>query len=442
MNTLQDVDYRKKKLKHLLKSIEKHENEIIEALQKDFRKPSFETYLTEFHYVITDLKHTINKIYAWNKPKSVWPSVLNFPSKEYIYNEPYGRVLIISPWNYPFQLAFCPIIAAVAAGNSVVLKPSELSFHTSQIITKIITEVFDVKEVVVIQGGPQMAQSLLEKRWDYIFFTGSVKVGHLIAQAAAKFLTPVTLELGGKNPCIVHESANIGITAKRIVWGKFVNAGQTCIAPDYILVQAKEKFNLVKAIKKEITNAFGENPEISPDFARIINQNHWNRIVQLIDPKKVVFGGKFNENDHYIAPTIIDEPNLSDPIMQDEIFGPLLPIISYDNFDSIKKHISSFEKPLALYVFAENDEFSELIFKTFSFGGGALNDTIIQIVNPRLPFGGVGHSGIGAYHGFYGFQTFSHQKAILKRPTWLDPTIRYAPYKNKLKWLRRLFKWI
>ena len=442
MNSLLNVYYRKDKLKKLLVCVQKHEKEIIEALENDFKKPAFETYLTEFHYVVSDLKQTIRKIHAWNKPKRVRASLLNFPSREYIYHEPYGRVLIIAPWNYPFQLAFCPVVAAIAAGNSVVLKPSEMSFHTSQIITKIITEVFDVKEVVVVHGGPQMAQSLLEKRWDYIFFTGSVKVGQIVAQAAAKFITPVTLELGGKNPCIIHESAQIDVAAKRIVWGKFLNAGQTCIAPDYVLVDAKEKFNFIKALKKEITAAYGENPQNSPDFARIINDQHWKRLSDLIDDKKVVFGGQKDENTRYIAPTIIDEPTLNDKIMQDEIFGPILPIISFQDLNDIKKHIAHFEKPLALYVFAENQAFAEQIFKTFSFGGGALNDTILQVVNPRLPFGGVGHSGIGAYHGIYGFQTFSHQKPIVKRATWIDPTLRYAPYGNKLKWIKKVLKWL
>lgn len=442
MNSMINLQHRIKLLKRLLSEVNNHEKEIIDALYLDFKKPAFETYLTEFQYVVSDLKLTLRKINFWSKPKRIRPSILNFPSREYIYNDPYGRVLIISPWNYPFQLAICPLIAAIAAGNSVVLKPSEFSFHTSQIITKIITEVFDVKEAVVIHGGPQMAQSLLEKRWDYIFFTGSVRVGQMVAQAAAKFMTPVTLELGGKNPCIIHPSANMTVTAKRIVWGKFLNAGQTCIAPDYILVEATVKLKLIEALKKEIVFAYGNNPQNSPDFARIINDEHWKRLHNLIDDAKVIFCGQTHESERYIAPTLIDEPSLDDKIMQDEIFGPILPIISYHDLSDVKKHIHYFEKPLALYVFAEDKVFAEQIFKTFSFGGGALNDTILQVVNPRLPFGGVGQSGIGAYHGNYGFQTFSHQKSIIKRPTWLDPTLRYAPYKNKLQWVKKILKWM
>jgi aldehyde dehydrogenase (NAD+) len=442
MNSMINLQHRKKLLKKLLSEVKNNEKEITDALYRDFKKPVFETYLTEFQYVISDLKLTLRKINSWSKPKRIRPSLLNFPSREYIYNDPYGRVLIISPWNYPFQLAICPLIAAIAAGNSVVLKPSEFSFHTSQIITKIIGEVFDVKEAVVIHGGPQMAQSLLEKRWDYIFFTGSVRVGQMVAQAAAKFMTPVTLELGGKNPCIIHPSANMAVTAKRIVWGKFLNAGQTCIAPDYILVEATVKLKLIEALKREIVFAYGNNPQNSSDFARIINDEHWIRLHNLIDDTKVIFGGQTHENDRYIAPTLIDEPSLDDEIMQNEIFGPILPIISFHDISDVKKYIHHFEKPLALYVFAEDSVFAEQIFKTFSFGGGALNDTILQVVNPRLPFGGVGQSGIGAYHGNYGFQTFSHQKSIIKRPTWLDPSLRYAPYKNKIQWVKKILKWM
>ena len=271
MSILVSPQKRKKLLKKLLISIQNHESAIIEALQKDFKKPPFETYITEINYVISDLKHTISNVENWSKPKRVWSSILNFPSSDYIYMEPYGRVLIIAPWNYPFQLAMCPLIAAIAAGNTIVLKPSELTFNTSQLITKIVEEVFNVKEVVVVHGGAEFTQSLLEKRWDYIFFTGSVFVGKIVAQAAAKNLTPYTLELGGKNPCVVDEGADLEIAVKRIVWGKFINAGQTCIAPDYILVQGKEKYNFVELLKKEIIRVYGENPEESKDFARIIN---------------------------------------------------------------------------------------------------------------------------------------------------------------------------
>lgn len=438
MSSLSSIEKRKALLKKLLFSIQKKESEIWNALQKDFGKPTFEGFLTETNYVITDLKYTIANLNKWSKPKRVWPSILNLPSSEFIYKEPYGRVLIISPWNYPFQLAISPLVAAIAAGNSVVVKPSELTFHTSQIITKIVEEVFDVKEAVVVHGGAEFTQTLLAQRWDYIFFTGSVAVGKIVAEAAAKNLTPVTLELGGKNPCIIGEGADLKIAAKRIVWGKFVNAGQTCIAPDYILVQAKEKYNFVELLKQEIILAYGENPQESKDLARIVNARHWKRLTELIDPTKVIFGGQTDELQNYISPTIIDEPELESQLMKDEIFGPLLPIISYHDENDLYKIIRRYEKPLALYVFSNDKRWAEKMITTFSFGGGCENDCMIQFVNKRLPFGGVGNSGIGAYHGKLGFDTFSHHKAIVKKPTWGDNPIRYAPYKNKLKWIRKI----
>jgi aldehyde dehydrogenase (NAD+) len=442
MSSITSVAKRKFLLKKLLKTIQKNEDQIIDALYKDFKKPAFETVITESSYVVSDLKHTISNINSWSKPKRVWPSILNIPSSDFIYSEPYGRVLIIAPWNYPFQLAMCPMIAAVAAGNTVVLKPSELTFHTSQIITKIVEEVFDVKEVVVVNGGAEFTQSLLEKRWDYIFFTGSVPVGKIVAQAAAKYLTPITLELGGKNPCIIDENANLEVAAKRIVWGKFVNAGQTCIAPDYILVQGKEKYNFVELLKKEITRAYGENPEESKDFARIINSKNWKRLSKMIEPSKVIFGGITNEKDHYISPTLLDEPSLSSEVMHDEIFGPILPIISYHDEKDLDKIILSFEKPLSLYVYSNDKDFAERMLTNYSFGGGCVNDCMIHFANKRLPFGGVGYSGMGAYHGKLGFDTFSHKKSIVKKPNWGDNNLRFAPYKNKLKYLKKILSWL
>ena len=442
MSILVSPQKRIKLLKKLLISIQNHESAIIEALQKDFKKPPFETYITEINYVISDLKHTISNVENWSKPKRVWPSILNFPSSDHIYTEPYGRVLIISPWNYPFQLAMCPLIAAIAAGNTIVLKPSELTFNTSQLITKIVEEVFDVKEVVVVHGGAEFTQSLLEKRWDYIFFTGSVFVGKIVAQAAAKNLTPYTLELGGKNPCIVDEGADLEIAVKRIVWGKFINAGQTCIAPDYILVQGKEKYNFVELLKKEIIRVYGENPEESKDFSRIINSKNWHRLNEMIDHTKVLFGGITNENEKYISPTLLDEPSLNSEVMKDEIFGPILPIISYHDEKDLENIISKYEKPLALYVFTNDKKFAERMITKFSFGGGCVNDCMVHFSNHRLPFGGVGHSGIGAYHGKLGFDSFSHQKAIVKKPNWADNPIRYAPYKNKLNFIKKVLSWL
>ena len=437
-----EINLRKEKLKKLLQHISENEEEILKALHNDFKKPFFEGFLTEINVVKSDLKDAIKNIKSWSKPKKVRASILNFPSSDYIYSEPYGKTLIISPWNYPFQLALCPVIASFAAGNSVVLKPSELTPNTSSLLSKLIRETFDVKEVVAVLGDADVAKSLLEKRWDYIFFTGSVAVGKEVAKAAAKNLTPVTLELGGKNPCIIDETANLEISAKRIVWGKFINAGQTCIAPDYLLVQQKIKTKFVRLLKEEIKKAYGENPEISSDFTRIINKKNWQRLVNLNENQSIISGGVFNEEDLYIAPTLIDEPSLGSEIMKEEIFGPLLPILSYASHNDLEKVISNYEVPLSLYVFTENKTFAEKIIHDFSFGGGCINDTVVHFSNKNLPFGGVGNSGIGAYHGKKSYETFSHQKSILKKATWFDNPIRYAPYKNKLKFIRKILNWL
>jgi aldehyde dehydrogenase (NAD+) len=437
-----NINFRKETLIKLLNEVIIHENEIIQALYDDFKKPAFEAVLTETSYVILELKDTIKNLKNWAKPKRVFPSILNFPSTDYIYKEPYGKVLIIAPWNYPFQLAVCPLISAVAAGNQVVVKPSELTPKTSEIIAKIIRKVFDKNHVKVIEGGVEVSQQLLSERWDYIFFTGSVPVGKIVAKAAAENLTPVTLELGGKSPCIIDETANLKLAAKRIVWGKFVNAGQTCIAPDYILIQKDMKSHFVTYLKEEITKAYGKNPSESPDFARIVNVKNWHRLVNMIEPDKVIFGGQSDVKDCYIAPTLVKETSLDSPVMKEEIFGPILPILTYKNETEIDTIISSFEKPLALYIFTENHAFSKQIIEKYSFGGGCINDTIVHFSNKRLPFGGVGHSGIGAYHGSLSFDTFSHQKSIVKKANWLDLPMRYAPYKDKLQTIKKVLKWL
>ncbi|HSD06792.1 aldehyde dehydrogenase [Flavobacterium sp.] len=438
-----NISTRKEALIKLLDEIIKRENEIIQALYEDFKKPPFESIATETSYTISELKNTIKNIEKWAKIKNVFPSILNFPSTDYIVKEPYGKVLIIAPWNYPFQLAMCPMISAVAAGNQVVLKPSELTPKTSTIILKIVSKAFLPQHVKVIEGGVDVTQKLLAKRWDYIFFTGSVAVGKIVAKAAAEHLTPVTLELGGKNPCIIDETANLKLAAKRIVWGKFLNAGQTCIAPDYILIQEEMKSHFVDYMKDEITKAYTENPKDSPDFARIINEKNWHRLVSMIEPKKVIFGGQTVIEDLYIAPTLIEENNLDSLIMKDEIFGPLLPIITYKEEKELVKIISKYEKPLALYVFSDDRKFARKTILEHSFGGGCVNDTVIHFANKRLPFGGVGHSGIGAYHGQMSFDTFSHHKGIVKKANWLDLNLRYAPYtNNKISTLKKILNWL
>ena len=437
------ISKRKEALVKLMDEIIRRENEIIQALYEDFKKPPFESIATETSYIISELKSTIKNIEKWARIKKVTPSILNFPSTDYIVKEPYGEVLIIAPWNYPFQLAMGPLIAAVAAGNQVTLKPSELTPKTSAVILKITEKVFTNQHVKVIEGGVEVTQKLLSQRWDYIFFTGSVAVGKIVAKAVAEHLTPITLELGGKNPCIIDETANLKLVAKRIVWGKFLNAGQTCIAPDYILIQEEMKSHFVDFMKKEITNAYGENPKESPDFARIINEKNWHRLVCMIEPEKIISGGEIDIEDYYIAPTLIEENNLDSLLMQEEIFGPLLPIITYKNEEEIDKVISRYEKPLALYVFTDDKKFARKTILNYSFGGGCVNDTVIHFSNKRLPFGGVGHSGIGAYHGQLSFDTFSHHKGIVKKANWLDLNLRYAPYTNsKISTLKKLLNWL
>jgi aldehyde dehydrogenase (NAD+) len=437
-----DVNYRKQSLIKLLNCVQKHEKEILTALHADFKKSDFESVISETAYIVSELNHTIKNINKWAKPTWVLPSLLNFPSTDYIYKEPYGQVLIIAPWNYPYQLVFAPLISAVAAGNQVVVKPSELTPNTSKIVSKIIADTFRKEHVECVEGNHQVATELLSRRWDYIFFTGSVPIGKIVAKAAAEHLTPVTLELGGKNPCIIDETANLKLAAKRIVWGKFLNAGQTCIAPDYLLVSEKVKTAFTEFLKAEITAAYGGNPETSPDFPRIINGKNWKRLALMIKDEKIIVGGQINEADFYIAPTLIDEPKLDSLMMKDEIFGPVLPILSYKNDEDLHHVISNYEKPLSLFVFTDNKAFAKTIIQHYSFGGGCINDTVIHFSNNRLPFGGVGHSGIGAYHGKRSFDTFSHQKSIVKKANWLDIPLRYAPYNGKLKNLRVLLKWL
>ncbi|RLJ68829.1 aldehyde dehydrogenase (NAD+) [Lacinutrix venerupis] len=437
-----NINFRKKLLKKLREELVNQENAIIEALAKDFNKPAFESVLTETSVVLSDLDLMIKNLKKWSKPKRVIPALLNFPSTDKLYSEPYGQTLIIAPWNYPYQLAIAPMVAAIAAGNTVILKPSELTPNTSALLKNIIEKVFKPEHVSVVEGGVDVSTKLLEQRWDYIFFTGSVNVGKIVAKAAANYLTPVTLELGGKNPCIIDETANIKLTAKRIVWGKFINAGQTCIAPDYILIQKNKKEEFYIAIQNEIENAYSKNPENSEDFCRIINTKNFERLKNMLVNQKCIIGGITNAKNNYIAPTVIDEPSIDSEVMQDEIFGPILPVISYKDENEIESIISNYNKPLSLYVFTNNSTKAKNIIEKYSFGGGCINDTVVHFANHRLPFGGVGNSGIGAYHGKLSFDTFSHKKAIVKKGNWLDLPVRYAPYNGKLKTIKKFLKWI
>ena len=433
-----DVSFRKEALKRLYKEIIAREDDIAEAIYKDFKKPKFETLAAETQFVLAELKLTLKNIRFWASPERKSATLMNWPSSDWIYKEPYGVVLIIAPWNYPFQLAFAPMIAAVAAGNTVVVKPSEVTTHTASIISEIISAVFVPEHVTVVEGGVEVSQKLLAEKWDYIFFTGSTRVGQIVYESAAKHLTPVTLELGGKNPTIVDETASINLAAKRIVWGKFLNAGQTCIATDYILVHKDVKDSLVGALKQNITKCYGENIEQSPDFSRTVSKGHFEGLKNMLEGQEILFGGNSNDEDNYLAPTLVNEPKLDSKLMKGEIFGPILPIIAYTNEDDIERHLTNYGKPLATYVFSNRKAFQKKIINRYSFGGGAINDTVIQITNKKLPFGGVGASGIGAYHGKRSFDLFSHQKSIIKKANWLDAPLRYPPYNLPMKLVKKI----
>ncbi|GLU44758.1 aldehyde dehydrogenase [Allomuricauda sp. NBRC 101325] len=423
-----DVAFRKKYLKKLSEEITEQEDAICDALYADFKKPKFESMATETQFVLAELNHAIKKIGEWSEPIRVSSSLSNFPSQDWIQPEPYGKILIIAPWNYPFQLVIAPLIGALAAGNTAVLKPSELSPNTSKIIVEIIQKVFPQEYVAVVEGGVEVSTSLLAEKWDYIFFTGSTQVGKIVYKSAAEHLTPVTLELSGKNPCVVDETAKAPLAAKRIAWGKFINAGQTCIAPDYILVHASKKEALINELKKYITAFYGENLELSKDLARIATPKHYEGLKQKLEGESVLLGGSYNDKDQFFAPTLVDEPTLDSKLMEDEIFGPILPIISYENVSEIHDVVSRYEKPLAFYVFSQDKAFQQKLMNDYSFGGGTINDTVVHISNKQLPFGGVGASGIGGYHGKHSFDLFSHHKSIIKHATWFDVPLRYAPY--------------
>ncbi|WP_411801969.1 aldehyde dehydrogenase [Algibacter lectus] len=435
------VAFRISILKALKEELEANEQAVFNALKLDFKKSEFETYLSEYSMVMSQLNLVIKNLKKWAKQQRVSSSLLLFPASSFIYKEPYGSVLIISPWNYPFILALEPLILAIAAGNTVVLKPSELTENTSRLISNLVKNVFPEGLVTSIEGGVDVATALLNQRWDYIFFTGSVSVGKIIAQAAAKHLTPVTLELGGKSPCIIDDTVDLKLTAKRVVWGKFLNAGQTCIAPDYILVKKQIKTDFTKALIEEIKQAYGDDIKASEDFPRIINQKNTQRLANMLNQETISFGGEIDETTCYIAPTLLDNPDLNSPVMQEEIFGPILPILTFETEQDIESVISKYEKPLAFYVFSNSKAFSKGLIERFSFGGGVINDTLMHFGNDKLPFGGVGFSGMGNYHGKFGFDTFSHHKAIVNRKNWIDPPVRYAPYQGKLKWLKLFFKY-
>ncbi|MCU5746187.1 aldehyde dehydrogenase [Staphylococcus sp. SQ8-PEA] len=436
-----DIKFRKKQLKALSKSIKSHENELLTALAEDLGKNKVEAYTTEIGFTLKSIKNARKEIKHWSKKKQVNTPLYMFPTKSYIMKEPYGTVLIIGPFNYPFQLVMEPLIGAIAAGNTAIVKPSEYTPNVSRVINKIISTTFDSAYIHVVEGGIETNQALLEQPFDYIFFTGSEQVGRTVYEAASKHLTPVTLELGGKSPVIVDETANLKVASERIAFGKFMNAGQTCVAPDYILVQEKVKSDFIKALKKTIREFYGVDPSQSPDYGRIVNQKHFNRLNHLLQVHKaeIDYGGETDTTDLYIAPTILDTITLGSKVMQEEIFGPILPILSYGELDEAFDIIKFKPKPLSLYLFSEDENVTDRVLNELSFGGGAINDTVMQLANPHLPFGGVGRSGIGAYHGKYSFETFSHTKPYIFKSTRLESGVLFPPYRGKFKYIKSFF---
>ncbi|MBG1242381.1 aldehyde dehydrogenase [Nostoc sp. NZL] len=432
-----DVTFRIEQLRNIKQAIIEHEQSIVEALQADLHKPEVETYLTEIG-VIKEIDYAIKHLKTWTKPKKTAVSFDFFSYSARIYPEPLGVVLIIGPWNYPFQLIISPLVGAIAAGNCAIIKPSEIASHTSRIIAEIVAKYFDPAYIAVVEGGVEASQKLLAEKFDHIFFTGGTAVGKIIMAAAAKYLTPVTLELGGKSPCIVDTDINLEHTVRRITWGKFINAGQTCIAPDYLLVDKKIKKDLIDGLGKSLKEFYGDNPANSPDYARIISQKHFDRLVDFLKDGEVIIGGVAQASERYIAPTVIDNVSLEDSIMQEEIFGPILPIIEYTDIAEAIALINSRPKPLALYLFSQNKNLQKRVLQETSSGGVCINDTVMQVGVSSLPFGGVGDSGIGNYHGKASFDTFSHNKSVLQNSFWLDLKWRYAPYEGKLPLIKKL----
>ena len=434
-----DVSFRLDRLARLKRLLKDNESLFMEALESDFQKPGFETYGTELGQVYEELNLCRKKLKKWARPDKVSGSMFNFPSRNFIHYQPYGTVLVIGTWNYPIKLTFHPAISAIAAGNTVILKPSELAGQTSSLMAQLIDGAFDPGFFTVVEGAGDVGQQLLEQPLDYIFFTGSAPVGKSVMKAASEQLVPVTLELGGKSPVIVDETADLAVSARRIVWGKFMNAGQTCVAPDYLYVQSAVKDTLVGKMKGAIRSFYGPDPSDSPDYPRIINERNFLRLTRLLEQGTVIAGGQTDPDGRYIAPTIIDNVTWNHPVMEEEIFGPILPILTFDEMDEVINEINARPIPLSLYLFSERSSHQQKVIKEIEFGGGCINDTLVHLGNLNLPFGGKGRSGMGNYYGKFGFDTFSQKKSILKKPTWLDIPLRYPPYKDHLKWLKKIF---
>ena len=431
------VDFRKEQLEKLKMLLQENKVMMYEAIQKDFGKSAFDTYTTEISFIIKDINYYLKNLTELARPQKVTTNLANQIGTSKIYAEPLGCCLVIGAWNYPYQLSISPVVAAIAAGNTCIVKPSEIAENTMFAMQKIINENFPSEYLHVETGGVPETTEILKEKFDKIFFTGSTKVGQIVYEAAAKNLTPVTLELGGKSPVIVTKNANLEVAAKRIVWGKFLNAGQTCVAPDYVYAENSIQEELLKLLKKYIKE-FEYHPN-SPQYTRIINERNFTRLEKLIDHDKIVYGGKTSYENLYIQPTVMQNIEWNDQVMKEEIFGPILPILGFSKLEEVLRTISSKEKPLSAYLFSDDEKEQDLFLSEISFGGGCINDVVMHLSNDYLPFGGVGNSGIGNYHGKFGFLDFSHQKSILKRATWGEPDLKYPPYTAaKMKWVKIL----
>ena len=426
------VDFRIAQLKKLYETVRKYETEVNDALKSDLGKSHYEGFMCESGLVLSEISYMIRHTRKFARKKRVRTPLAQFHSRSYKQPVPYGNVLIMSPWNYPFLLTIDPLATAIAAGNTAIVKPSAYSPATSRVIEKIISECFSDEHVAVVTGGRAENFALLEQKFDFVFFTGSQAVGKEVLRHTAEHLTPAVLELGGKSPCIVDKTANIALAAKRIVFGKYLNCGQTCVAPDYILCEASVKDEFVAEVCKQITKQYGENPLENKDYGKIINSKHFDRLCGLIDKSKVVFGGEVNADTYQIAPTVMDNVTEADAVMGEEIFGPIMPILTFDNFDGVVDNLKDKDKPLALYLFTSDKKHIRRVTTELSYGGGCINDVIIHLATSEMGFGGVGESGMGSYHGKVGFDTFSHHKSIVDKKTWLDLPMRYQPYKSKL----------
>ena len=426
------VDFRIDMLKRLYGTVKKYEKEIEAALTKDLGKSEFEGFMCEAGLALTEISYLIRHTRRLAREKTVWTPLAQFASRSYQKPTPYGNTLIMSPWNYPFLLTIEPLAAAIAAGNTAIVKPSAYSPATSKIVEKVVRESFPEELAAVVTGGREENAALLEQKFDFIFFTGSSGVGKEVLRRAAEHLTPVVLELGGKSPCIIDDTAKIRLAAKRIVFGKYLNCGQTCVAPDYILCHSSVKDAFVKEVCKQVKKQYGENPLNNPDYGKIINQKHFERVRGLIDERKVVLGGECNEKTLQIAPTVMDHVTWEDAVMQEEIFGPLMPILTYESLEEVYELLSEKPKPLALYFFSQDKRRIKEVTERCSYGGGCINDVVIHLATSEMGFGGVGESGMGSYHGKAGFEAFSHTKSIVDKKTWIDLPMRYQPYQRGL----------